>query len=431
MKRITAVLSLLTVLVSLAFADIHPRYRNIEIGVDASVSAQQNLLTIDDVLKERIEIDFTKMANDLGRNDMAFSVNSKADMYVDIKAGFLSFGIYVNLLDLTSGISISKDFFNLLGKGNEIDKPMDFTVGTRLEAFSDVYVPVGVEIGKLKVKVAPSMFIPIMYMPNTNIGGTCLAKSSGDLDVTLKTNARLYTLFNVGAEGEGFLPTFDTNDIFGDIGSYINNAGFDLMCSAEFELFDNLDVGAYLNFPLIPGKLNYAYNVGVEYDIPFESIKSVIFDKLLSDDSTDTPENPTDPDDDGPVITKEVLPDQEFKVNRPFRVGAEASFRPIGNWFAIRPAVGVAVRNPFGSDFSWGENMFPEYSLNLDMRLLYFICLSLTSSYQNQVYTQEVGFGFNLKLFELTANVASSGTSFEKSFGLGGVKAQVNFKFGI
>ena len=150
MKKITALLSLLTVLVSLTFADIHPRYRNVEFGFDASLSAQQNLLTVNEIMKETIDLDFTRIADDLGKKDFSFSLNSSADAFLDVKIGFLSFGIYVNLLDVTTGFSLSNAFFDLLGHGNKLDKEMDFYMGARMEVYSDFYMPVGVDLGRVK-----------------------------------------------------------------------------------------------------------------------------------------------------------------------------------------------------------------------------------------------------------------------------------------
>lgn len=436
MKKLITLLSLLTVFASLTFADIHPRYRNLEFGFDAKFSAQQNLLTIDDIMKETINIDFTEMSKGLGKKDFAISTNNTADAYVDLKIAFLTFGIYVDLFDLTAEFSLSKEFFKLLGEGNRLDEPMDFYIGSRFEAFSDIYVPVGVDLGKLKFTVGPSLFIPLFYMPNTKAGVTFNAKSNGEIDFTGSAKANIYTVFPMSTPGDNSLPMPDPQEILQNFGDYFNFAGFDIMGSAEYELFDNLDVGAYIHLPLVPGRLDYALEAEVKYD---NSIPNVA-DLLLSGDDSSDDGNSTGGDGPGnnsnsllgePEVTSTVKSNAGYKVNRPFRLGAEASFRPLGNWFAIRPSFGVAARNPFGKDFKWGENFYAEYSLNIDMRLIYIFCLSFTTSYQNEIYIQEAGFGFNFKVFELTANIASSGTSLAKSFGLGGVMAKVSLKMGF
>lgn len=437
MKKVIAVLSLLTVLASLAFADIHPRYRNLEIGVDGSLSAAQNLFTIDDILTETININFTDMAKDLGRKDFSTSINSNANVYLDLKIAFLTFGIYVNLFDVTSGVSLSKDFFNLLGNGNKLDEKMSFYVSSRFEAFSDIYVPVGINLGKLKFTVAPSLFIPLLYMPNTKAQLDVTTGSDGHLNVSGSTNASIYTVFGMGMT-EDKRPDLDPEKILSDFGSYFGFAGFDIMGSAEFELFDNLDVGAYIHLPLVPGRLDHSIEAAISYDLDIPSVGDLLIPPADSSDPED-PEGETPSGDSGadngmfgaPKIETSVLNNRSFKVNRPFRLGAEASFRPFGKWFAIRPSLGIAARNPFGKDFKFGDNVYTEYALNLDMRLLYVICLNFTTAYQDQIFCQEAGVGFNFKVLEVTANVASSGTSFAKSFGLGGVKAKINVKLGF
>lgn len=431
MKKITALLSLLTVLVSLTFADIHPRYRNVEFGFDASLSAQQNLLTVNEIMKETIDLDFTRIADDLGKKDFSFSLNSSADAFLDVKIGFLSFGIYVNLLDVTTGFSLSNAFFDLLGHGNKLDKEMDFYMGARMEVYSDFYMPVGVDLGKLKFTVAPSVFIPLVYMPNPKAGIKYKADSTtGDLTLTAHANATIYTVMDIEGTGDNTIPMLDPSTIIGDFGSYFNFAGFDIMGSAEYELSDTLDVGGYINLPIVPGRLDTMLRAEIDYALPIPSVTSLLSASDSDEDSSDGSDELNGNPEELPLTTN-VTKGKKYLVNRPFRLGAEASFRPFGNWLALRPSLGVAARNPFGKDFKWGNNFYAEYAFNVDMRPLYVFCFSFTSSYKDQVFMQEAGVGFNFRVVELTANIASSGTSFTKSFGIGGLMAKVNLKMGF
>ena len=93
--------------------------------------------------------------------------------------------------------------------------------------------------------------------------------------------------------------------------------------------------------------------------------------------------------------------------------------------------LGFAVRNPFGDDYSAGHSTFLEYSLAAELNVLWVLKLNFATLYHNQVFTQRFGFGLNLYVFELVANVGASGASFTKSWDVSGLNANVGFRFGF
>lgn len=430
MKKIAALLSILVIFATSAFAEIHPRYRKVEFGFDGQFSMAQNLFSINDIFTETIKLDFPKMYDTLGGKDFSVRTNNDLNLSLNVDVGLISVGLEWDALNIGGNFTISNDIFKLLSEGNVLDEKMKFSMGMGLDMFSTFAVPVGVDLGKIAFTVKPSLFIPLLHIPNPDAGVEYYADSqSGNMTAKLFMHPTIYTVFNPNVVMDKNLENVDISRIISDYGKYFSFVGFDISGSAEYELSDTLDVGGYLNMPIVPGRLDYSISFSAEKDLEVPSISDFLLPK--EDDSSSEEPEPQPPEDGGFDLGEVVFgTGKSYKINRPLRIGAEASWRPFGNWIALRPALGIAFRNPFGKDFGKGD-FYVEYALNVDMRVLYVFCFNLTSAYLEQNFVQELGIGFNFRVMEIDFNIASSSPSFAKSFGLGGVLAKLSVKTGF
>lgn len=423
MKKIISVLTLATIFVSLSFAVIHPRYRKVEFGGDAKFSFSQNLFSIEEIFTETLKIDFPKMHNQLNGGDFTIRTNNDVNLFFNVDVGLFSVGLEWDALNLGGKFILSNDIFKFLSEGNVLDEKMKFSIGMGLDAFSTYSLPVGVNLGRIKFVAKPSIFIPLFYMPDPEAGFEYYVDSqSGETSAKLFLNTSIYTVFNPKFSFADGLKNIDFSRIISDYGTYFNAVGFDIGGSVEYEWDETLDLGGYINMPVIPGRLNYCISALMEKNISVPSAAQLITGEGISEDIFG-----------GDLFDESETtfgPAKTYKINRPLRFGAEASWRPFGNWWALRPSLGLAFRNPFSKDFRKGD-FYVEYALNVDMRVLYVFCFNLTSAYLEQNFVQELGIGFNFKVMEIDFNIASSSPSFAKSFGLGGVLGKVTLKMGF
>ena len=178
-----------------------------------------------------------------------------------------------------------------------------------------------------------------------------------------------------------------------------------------------------MSLPIYPGKLHYHAFGNVTAGIEMDDFLNYATDTEKNEE--DKPYKINEPEWSGVQFDEEG-----YRVNRPFRLGIEAAWRPVGDWFVVHPRLGVAARNPFGSDFNI-HSLYPEYSISADMTFLYVFGFNVTTAYENQAFTHNVGIRLNARILELDMSVGTSNSDFLKSFSLGGAQAKVGVKMGF
>lgn len=427
MKKIGAFLITIFLTAGLGFAELYPTSRYVELGIDLTAGADENVMPISEILVKDLVIDFSKIADSLGDDGMVINGNGDADFFFNLNFGKkFSMGSFIDL-DLSARLGMSKDLFELLGSGNEVDTPIVASVNAGMEMYAEIGAPVKINIGKFGIKVTPSYFLPIVYMPQPKAAITTTLKSDGTITAEGVADFSVYSLFNMGAIfdsnfnfiGASALTNSltDTANVFG----LMQEGGFDLTAEVEYPLVKSLDVGVYTRVPVVQSKLKYVTSGTVTYNA---ALTQSLLESYTSGGSVSYTT-------DGPTFSGVSFNDNTYGVNRPFRLGAEGAWRPFGKWCTFRPLVGVAARNPFGDDFNWKTSVYPEYSLGVDMRFFYVIGLNFSTSYTKQIFAQTAGFTFNLRVFELDVKVASTSASFVDSWLLSGATAFVGIRAGF
>ena len=412
MKRLLCTIAVLCLTLGSAFAELYPSSRFVELGVDASFSAGQNALGITDVFTKDLVIDL----NDLAKRDFKLNFGFAPGFHFNVNIKGLGVGLQTDL-DFHTNFTIDQALFKFLAEGNELNESQTIGMSANLESFLTTSIPVKFKIGKLGFKVVPTYFIPIAYLPDPRAQVTYTTNEDGTVRAEAVASFDLYTAFDAST-------VFADNSSMPELSEILReakNGGFDLSAVVEYALFDFLDVGGYLNMPIYPGTLGH-HTYG-NATLNFEMVG-------LLDWATSDPK-PEKPFDDPEMYWSDLQYDENgYKVNRPLKFGIEAAWRPIGKWLVVHPKLGVAAKNPFGSDFSI-KSLYPEYSLSADMTFVYVFGFNLTTAYEDHVFSHNLGLRLNTRIFELDLNIGTSNSDFLRSFSLGGLQAQVGVKIGF
>ena len=429
-KKILSAIAAFSLSASLSFAELYPSSRFFEFGLDVNLTANQNLVTLDQILQEKLVIDFAKINKEMGSDGLVLNVAAEPVFYTNLNLGGWGAGVSIDV-DNQFRLSIGKDLFEFLGEGNaDSDTFFSTTVGVNLQSFVKVAAPVKFRFGRLRFKVAPTVFVPVAYVPaGSKVNASITCTEDGVYTALAEGTVDLYTLFPIGSLTGG---EFDFNTLLQDAtsdiwGTFMNSAGMNLNVGVEFPLFRTLDVGAYGVIPVIPGRLNYVSSAYANYRVDNISVSSVMNNEV----TFATPEMGTHY---GFEDCHETV--SGYVVNPPFRLGVEGAWRPFGKWCTFRPMFGVACDNPFGSDTneSWEnfkENFYFEYGLGTDVTLLYIFNFWLHSQYVEQIFSNTFGFGINFRVLEVDVTVASSSASFAKSWCISGADATISLKMGL
>lgn len=426
MKKIVILITAIFLTATSCFAELYPFTRFFEVGTDVTVDVDQNAVTVPEVFTKDVVIDLTALADSMGDDGMIINANGDADLFINTNFGSkFGMGLFFDV-DASARIGLSKDLFTFLGHGNELDTPIVTAVSASLEAYAEVGTTIKMKFGKFGVKVTPSYFLPLVYMPQPTASVTVTTATDGTMTAVGDAFFSIYSLiglssvFDENFQFMGFDSLVSAASNTDSLFSMLSNGGVDLNATVEYPLFRSLDVGVYTRVPIVAGKLNYVTSGNATYSA---TVNPILTSYAGGDAVSFTSE--------GPTFSGVSYGEETYSVNRPLRLGIEGAWRPFGKWCTFRPLVGFAARNPFGEDFSWSTSVYPEYSLAADMRFFYVLGLNLATEYKEQVFLQSFGLTLNFRVFEVDLKVASSSASFVRSWQISGAKAVVGLRVGF
>lgn len=409
-----------------AVAEIHPQKRYVEVGVDLSLAAMQNACTITDIMVKDLVIDLTKLAQDLPDYGFAANVGANAKTYFNMDFNKWGFGVFAQVSG-NFNLGLSKDIFTFLGEGIQVGEEVVTSVNMGLESYAEVGVPVKAKVGKLTIRATPSVYVPLVYVPQPNATITVSNNYDGSITAVASADFAMYSVVDLSsafAGGsfsgvDGILDELKGIDIQSTL---LNKGGIDLNATVEYAFSKGFDLGVYAHVPLKPATLDYKTSGNVSFTASVNPILNNLIDGGELSYSFD-----------GPTFSGIQCSTVNYAVNRPFRLGAEVAWRPFKgkDWFILTGSAGVAATNPFGEDFDWSKSLYPEYSVSADLTLAYVFGFNATSSYLNHMFTQSFGVKLNLRLVELDVSVASSSADFLKSWMLAGATAYAGIKVGF
>mgnify|MGYP007070222248 CR=1 FL=1 len=321
------------------------------------------------------------------------------------------FGLFSGV-ESSAHFNIEKDLFELLGSGMNIGEKKSADVTGNADVFYNMGISYQTIIKGYGIKISPSLFVPLVYVPKTTATSSIYTSEDGHIVGRAEADVDIYTAVDMYDFMEDE-KSFDNLDLA--FGKLLSHGGFDLSLEVERNWLHGFNAGLYTRIPLISGNLNHKMSTRV-WAI-FEETNALGY---LNDTESHTNEHGHDDF----VYSN----DENYKVHRPLKLGLNATYMPFGEFFKIQPSLGFAVKNPYSGD----SIFYPEYALDLRLSLVRKIFnFNLGTAYQNQIFQQRFGFGLNLRALEVIAQASMCGTNLKSSFDRSGYAALVGVRIGF
>lgn len=376
-------------------------HRIFEIGMDADFAVANGYWGVGDVLKKDLVIDLTKIAKEMPSDGftLGFFDSEEAFINLNVNSHFM-FSVSAGV-EASGNMAVEKELFEILGTGIKIGETKSADVTGYGDVFAHISMSYQTLVDDFAVKITPSYVIPVAYIPKTTAKASVSTTSDGYIRAEARAPVAIYTAIDM-----------DSKDF--NISEIMNNGGFDLSFEIERNFLAGLNAGVFGRIPVIPGTLTHKMTTEVYAYAEAYNLLGYL-------DDSESHETKTGHED-------FEYSDANYKVYRPFRLGINANYMPFGSWCKIQPMLAVAVRNPY----SGNTVVYPEYSLDLRLSLLASIFnFNIGTAYTSQVFQQKIGFGLNLRIFEIIAQTSLCSTSFAKSFNLNGAGTYIGVRIGF
>jgi hypothetical protein len=398
--------------------------RNFEIGLaNFGLGFSNDFMTTFEIFREKLEIDIDKLSD-----GFKFNVNfALIPFYFKYnKNNIWGFGLTTGL-DLTGIIGLNGDMLTF----HEVDAA-ESDIGAA--AFAEVKIHSFFTFKKIKLKIKPAMYYPILYAKPNNFTYTFK---------NINTSGIPETIFNLGLDMQvysGFSTEGDFT-IFNIIDHLTAKPGVDISLGAEYPLsealglqekhpFLNFDVGIDLiNIPIYPSEMeNYTrmiVNIGSDKPIDF-------FDDMFRNYEENGMSN---------FLSYNMKERGKEKRNvfRPFKMLISADWRPFyepspqdtDEWIKRKkermvfiPTLGFAINPLYYQPVSFEGGIGARFSLaNL------FIA-KLGIGYYDRLWKNSLNLIFNLRLIEFDVGLNMQSPRFTKSWTGGGYGVDFGFKLG-
>lgn len=372
------------------------RFFEIQIGVPADFS--NNAISLDDIFKKELTLDLAKIANEMPSEGLNLIVDAKPYVAINLNIAFIHIGMSAGV-DVYEKMGISKDFFDFLGKGNEVGETLTFDFNNYTDLFAFCEADVGIDFSNFSIHVTPSLFVPIFSSSGSVAKVTFLNDEEGNINLNMNTNFGVYSNFDM----------YDEN-ILSDL--FSNGNGFDVGVSASLPFGRKLVFSGKARIPIVPGSYQYKYSSYYEATTTMNLLDSSL-------NSSETNGNIKD-------FSKEVL-EEKIYINRPMKFNLYADYLLVGNVLKLRAGGGMGVFRPFLTD----SFTYPEYYFSAGINLFDFIKASISTEYTSQIFKHQIALGINVRLIELDCGVSLQSTDFMKSFSNNGFGAYAIVSIGF
>lgn len=398
MKKIYSLFLVLSVILSMGYSKnfLSERFFEIQIGVPADFS--NNAISLDDVFKKELTLDLAKIANEMPSEGLNLIVDTKPYVAINLNIAFIHLGMSAGV-DVYEKMGISKDFFDFLGKGNEVGETLTFDFNNYTDLFAFCEADVGIDFSNFSIHVTPSLFAPIFSSSGSVAKVTFLNDEEGNINLNMNTNFSVYSNFD----------KYDEN-ILSDL--FSNGNGFDVGVSASLPFGRKLVFSGKARIPIVPGSYQYKYSSYYEATTTMNLLDSSL-------NSSETNGNIKD-------FSKEVL-EEKIYINRPMKFNLYADYLLMGNVLKLRAGGGMGVFRPFLTD----SFTYPEYYFSAGINLFDFIKASISTEYTSQIFKHQIALGINVRLIELDCGVSLQSTNFMKSFSNNGFGAYAIVSIGF
>jgi hypothetical protein len=385
-------------------------HRFVETGFDVSGSFANSYLRTGDVFKEKITMDISKMADDLG-NGLGVFFDARGEIFLNLNLGSVwGFGFFTGMNALGQ-FKIPQSMVKLLAEGSRLDETYSDKLGLGAAAFLETGFWASAKIRRITFTVRPAYFLPLAYLSNPRVNYAFAIEDNGSIVMTGKYNAEMYTSLSRDS-----VAIINNGGNFGDLPDTINIAdmlgkgGLDLVLRAEYPVYHNFIIGATLgHIPLVAAQLTekYSMNGGFEITNTIEDILNNDFElpsiDLVSKHSTDH---------------KAVL--------RPFKIAADAVYRPFNiRLLTLRPEFALVFNSIYDTP------VYLDFGISGELNLADIFTFDVGTRLEDLVWKDRIGLALNFRVIEITAGITTQSQQFLRSFQGAGFGVDVGLRLGF
>ena len=375
--------------------------RYVEFRLDLPAGFSNNVISVNDVLKKDVVIDLKKIADGLPSSGADLALTSNPNFQLNLRFGKLFFGLEAGC-DIYGKGNLSKDIFDFIAYGNEVGEDLDIDVDVVFDAFAYSEVSLGIKTRKILFTVTPGIFLPLATVGSGNTSLVFQNSEDGDISIDFTSLLDVYSAVDFTELNNKNL-NFDYTDL-------LQNAGFDISGSLGFQIFKPLLVYADFRVPIMAGSLPMHATLTNEFSM---SMNLLDFDSFSDPDST--------------LMQWDYDNNSKYKINRPLKFMGYLDFTPLGNFLDLKVGGGFGIRHPM----SESSYMYPQYYAGLTLNFFNIFKVGVSSDYTDQIFKEQIGTVFNLRLFEIDAGLSMQSTSFIKSFTGCGAGFYITVAFGF
>jgi hypothetical protein len=325
------------------------------------------------------------------------------------------FGLDIGHINVTGNFLLSGNMLSFNEASND-------KFGAGGAVFADFSIPVFFHYNEVKIKIRPSVFLPVIYTePNITYSyRQTVDPDTGVSGMRLQVNYDMRVYSIVDMQG------LEEND-FGAIGQDLqdnawgiarNNLGYDFSLGVEYPLYDWLDVGVdIINIPLVMA--NLSHYMQIEGDVYFDSskidIESMVDGEGFPEDAYGYPKE----------FEIKYNNNGSIKIYRPFTMLFYAKYRPFESpVFSLIPSLGFSINRLYTQLGSVEGGL----SARWDISNIFITTIGI--NYNDRQWKNSLDFVLNLRAFELDLGISFQSSDFAKSFQGAGFGVGVGLKFG-
>jgi len=392
MKKIILLLLICFISVSGIYAGDEWRIpdRSWEIGfahIDFGFS--NNFISLTDIFKETIVLDIDELKDGFFLN---FNITA-APLYFSFNSNNVwGFGVSLGI-DAAGAIGLSG---KMLTFSDALDEKSDFAVSMHAQIqFSTFF-----HISKLKIKIAPSVYYPVIYT-EPSITYTKYNTAAGT-ELFMKYDMKIFS-------AASFAP--------GNAGEITGSPGLDFNIGFEFPLAEVTGLKDKINF------LDFSVGLDIYY-IPM--IPAKMQDYMQMRGWIGSENKPID-------IFKGGLPEinigdtsygiEPKSVRRPIKLNIWADWRPFG-FLGVTPLIGFSVDGAFVNAFTLEAGL----KARLDLGNIFILTLGM--GYYDRVWENSIDIALNFRAIEINLGASLLSHNFIESWTNGSPGLRFGLKFG-
>lgn len=383
MKKIITILLTLGLFTTSIFSKSFFSQRFFEIKVDVPVDVSNNVFSLSEIMQKNLVIDLRKIAETLPSDGLALVTNTNPNVGINFNIGSFSLGIKAGV-NVYLRTSLSKDIFDFIGMGNKIGDELYAGANLSGDVFAFTELSTKFKVGRFQVYFAPSVFVPVASIGNSNISATFKNGQDGSISLTGKANVELYSYFDINN-----LNNINWNKIS-------SSMGFDITAGLSTPISSSFSISGVARIPIVPGKLKNKTAINADIINYHGSVGELIKDTNVLKFGK---------------VEKGKTEIVEFLTHRPLKLNLYADCNLIGNLINFKVGGGVGIRQPFADQYY----AYPEYLASFGISLIDLLKLGISTEYTDLIYKHQFTLALNIRLVEVATGVSVQSSSLQKS----------------